>query len=73
MSTIDIRNTVFNVNKIEFADTHPEFYKAVSIQSGGRGLHIHQNDSDDEILVFKEDISNLILALQKAIELGWDK
>ena len=75
MSTIDIRNLSGRIEKIVFADNDPDNFVAVELKylpSGYGGLDI-VDEQGCCVRVKNEDIDNLILALQKAKELGWGK
>lgn len=73
MSRIDIRTDgIVEIDAVVFADNGGDFEKAyVVYKEACVGLSIHS--SDCAVNVHCEDIKNLIKALQKAVELGWDK
>lgn len=73
MSRIDVRSDVGNVTIITFADDTQINGNTIACElrkCSFNGLEIH--DSDDYLVIpTKADAVNLILALQKAIELKW--
>lgn len=72
MATFDVRNTEDAViDTILFADADCQM--ATRIVRELDNVNIQSDFSDESICVAGRDIPALIKALQKAIELGWDK
>jgi hypothetical protein len=72
MSSIDIRvaDKIEKIDNIIFHDSRSKFsYEGITLTKDYRS-YIKSNDND-KIEVNKDNVDNLILALQKAKELGW--
>jgi hypothetical protein len=73
MSSIDIRNPAAEqIDKIIFASYCPRFDVAISLDKDDEYIAI-TDECGTYIRLENKDIDNLILALQKAKELGWGK
>jgi hypothetical protein len=80
MAQIDIRGCVKTeeIEKIVFAPISDESERTVGISVDINNI-IHpnhffiENDTDDYLSFRRSDLRNLIKALEKAVELGWDK
>lgn len=80
MTNFDVRKDAPAYDTITFADEAASLVSAVKLVDLGDCIAIAENDfteyNGESYVVLaknKEDILNLINALQKAIELGWDK
>ena len=80
MTNFDVRKSAPAYDTITFADEAEDFVSAVKLVDLGDRIAIaedyfHECDGESYVVLAKnkEDILNLINALQKAIELGWDK
>lgn len=80
MNTYDVRtNKDEPITSIKFKDHDLKngSYEAISIKNFGEYVDFGDNAGDpvnlNASLFSKEDVNNLILALQKALELGWFK
>lgn len=74
MTTIDIRNgDVGEITKIQFSDCDEgRYYHACALKEEDDN-DIQIVSSGDFLYVDRRDIKALTLALQKALELGWDR
>ena len=75
MSTIDIRASQEDVQRIIFSDSCDKGYGvAYALEKHHTGDFVQLQDGGEMVLISsKEHAANLIKALQKAIELGWLK
>lgn len=72
MTTIDIRDDVGFIDTIKFADDN--YYRGCQIRLNEDGdVHIEAHGIDISVYTHALHIPNLILALQKAVQLGWCK
>lgn len=76
MAKLDIRN--YNQEKIDeivFASGHGHTRHSVRLKLEGGNDKIFFIEAGDSqyVSVHKDDVKNLIKALEKAVELGWDK
>src|SRR4051812_529419 len=73
MSKFDVRgNGVGNITEIIFSDSD-DYCNAISVQQNHSKDKIYLDNNDKETIaeLDSKDVPNLILALQKAVELGW--
>ena len=73
MTIIDIRDDVGFIDTIKFKDDAYYSASQIHLNESGQKLSIESVDKSTNVTVFAEYIPNLILALQKAVELGWCK